>query len=159
RDVSACLDPDPELRLSSREVESLWADLCSPDAARAYRASATLSRAPRDVVPFLAKRLQPVHAPEARGRELLAALDSPRYAVRTRATAELVRLEHAARPLLESALKEPLPLEVHRRVAQVLQGIKEPGKSPQRLGALRAVRCLERTGTAAARQVLRELAK
>jgi WD40 repeat protein len=159
-DLSGCAPLEPSVHLRPQDIEALWADLCGRDAPRAYRALISLSRAQRDVVPFLKSRVWPVHAltPE-QFRRLLAELNDPSWSTRTAAAAELIRLEEVSLPLLRRILAHPPTLEVQRRIEQIVPRIEQPFRTPQRLGVLRAVPCLERMGTAAARQLLGELAR
>jgi WD40 repeat protein len=157
-DVAAVAPPAGK-PLAAAELAKLWADLAGSDAGVAHRALSRLSRAPQQAVPFLKARLRPIPAgaPE-RLRQLLADLDSRVYATRARAMGELRSLELAAVPALRDALKGALPLEARRRVGQLLAAAHDPASSPAQLRALRALACLERPGTAAARALLRELA-
>jgi WD40 repeat protein len=159
-DLAGCRAPSRENRLKPGETQSLWSDLASGQAGTAYRAIHTLSRDPRQAVPFLKERLRLSPVPEAaRMARLLADLDSGRYAVRERATKKLGKLGWTAVPMLRAALKKVPPLEVRRRVEKLLSEVGDPADSSERLRALRAVACLERVGNAEACAALQTLAQ
>jgi WD40 repeat protein len=142
------------------ELERLWVDLASNDASQAYRAVVGLSRAPKQTVPFLKSRLRAVPVVGAeRLRQLIADLDSRSYATRTRATKQLGELDEIAVPALRAALKGGPPLEVRRRLEQLLALATRPVPAPDRVRALRALCCLERPATPEARAFLYELAQ
>jgi hypothetical protein len=147
-----------EETLTRPQLEALWADLASEDAARAYRAVWSLAAAPRQSVPFLELRLRPVpRLDPSKVTRLLADLDSDRFAVRQQAAAELERLEAAAEPALRRALEGRPSLETRRRLERLLARLET--WSPERLRTLRAVEALERAGTPEARRLLNALAE
>jgi WD40 repeat protein len=140
-------------------LEALWADLASPDAARAYQAILALTAAPARSVPLLKARLRPVPTPDPkRLARLLKDLQSPRFAVREKAMTELARLGELAEPALRKAAGEGAPLEFRRRVDQLLDKLQGVVTQPKQLRTLRAVEVLEHVGTPEAREVLRKLA-
>jgi RNA polymerase sigma factor (sigma-70 family) len=145
--------------LSPKEREALWAELGGLDAARAYRAVRTLTRAGEQAASFLADRLQPVPAADAREiTRLIADLGSGRFTVRAKAEAELEKLAELAEPALRRALGgEPRSLELRRRVERLLQRLQGPIVSGGQLRLLRAVEILEHVGTPGV-QPLRRLA-
>jgi RNA polymerase sigma factor (sigma-70 family) len=99
-------------------------------------------------------------APEAVAR-LVADLRHKKFAVRQKASDELLRLGPYAEPALRRALEGKPEEEVRRRVQDLLAKMERPD-DPQPLGealrAWRAVWVAERVGTAAARALLREWA-
>jgi WD40 repeat protein len=140
-------------------LEALWADLASPDAARAWRAVWALAAAPGPAVPFLRDRLRPAAAPEpARLKELLAALDDNDYAVRSRATEDLGEWGELAAPALREALAARPTPEKRRRLEEILAALDQGGLPAGQLRAVRAVEALEHAGTPEARHVLERLA-
>jgi hypothetical protein len=140
------------------KVEPLWDDLAGAGAARAYRTVGALAALP-GAVPFLKERLKPVApADPQRLKELLAALDSPQYTAREKATRELERLGDLAGPALRQRQGEPAALETRRRVEALLHKLDGPVTSPEVIRTLRAIETLERIGDAGAREVLRALA-
>jgi hypothetical protein len=65
----------------------------------------------------------------------------------------------AVLPILRKVLAdEPYP-ETRRRVERLLAALAEPALSPKRLAALRGLEVLERSGTAEARALLKQLAE
>jgi hypothetical protein len=148
--------------LSSRELESLWADLAGDDARRAYGAICDLAASPRQAVPFLRERWRPAAKLDLRRvARLLADLDADEFRVREKAHAELAKLGESAEPALRQALKGKPSLEVRRRVERLLKRL-EPWRVIQggeALRWLRAIQVLERIATAEAQQLLRLLAR
>src|SRR5262249_19658819 len=124
----------------------------------ARRAICRLAASPCQSVPFLSKRLKPADSlSERQLRRLLADLDSNRFAVRQRATAELGRLGGFARSALCEVLKENPSLEVRRRVENLLERIDKAKRPPEQLVEVRCIEVLEYAGTSEAREVLKRL--
>jgi len=149
----------PAVAPAADQVDALWADLASPDAARAYQAILGLIAEPHKSVPLLGSRLRPVQPPEpAWVARLVQDLQSQRFPVRARATQELERLGELAEAELRKALDEKAPLEQRRRVEQLLGKLEGPVTQTELLRQLRAVEVLEHVGTGHARDVLGRLA-
>src|SRR5262249_42132180 len=122
--------------LSPKELEALWIDLSSGNAAQAYQAMAKLTMAPKDTLAFLKEHLHAMTAPDLKViPDLLADLDADDFAVREKAAEELEKLGEAAGPALQKALKGHLSDEVRRRVEHLLEKLD---KSPERLQTVRA---------------------
>src|SRR5207248_5200201 len=85
---------------------------------------------------------------------LVADLGNEQFAVRNAATLELKRLGEAAKPALTQAIAGKPPLEMQRRIEQLLAQLE----GPERLRAMRALAALERIATQDAIQVLEKLA-
>jgi WD40 repeat protein len=148
------------VELSAEHLDRLWADLAAEDARTAHAAIGVLVGAPRQAVPLLGIQLRPVAEADAgRMRQLVADLDSDRFAVRERAEADLEALGEQAGPALRQVLQGHPSLELRQRVQRVLAKLEGPVTVPQRLRLLRAVEALESIGTSEARQVLAKLAK
>lgn len=146
--------------LSPQELESLWVQLGSDEAGGVDRAIASLTAAPRDSVPFLARKLRPRVAAAKPGavERLIAELDSNQFSVRENAMLALEQLGKAAEPALRQAMASgKLPLEVRRRMERVLAKIEGPVTSTDRLRELRAVEVLEEVGSADALALLQAL--
>ncbi len=145
--------------LSREERETLWAGLADADATKAYRAVRMLARAGEQTASFLTDRLQPIPATDAQKiTRLIADLDSGRFEARSKAEAELEKLEELAEPALRRTLEEKSPsLELRRRIERLLQRLHGPITSAEQLRLLRAVEVLEHLGTSGV-QPLRKLA-
>ncbi len=142
------------LRISEKELVSLWADLESDDAAKAFRAMSRLSRVPAQSVPFLKERLKPVRAPdENRITQLLRDLESEQYAVREKATQALQQMGETAEPILRGAIANKPTAELRKRVELLLENV-----DVERLRPLRCIEMLEHLTTPEALEVLRRLA-
>ncbi len=157
-DVTGRLSGPPHpAPLTAKEIAELWEDLASPDAARAYRAVRLLAGAPAQVLPLLKRHLVPVKPADAeRLAQWIRDLDSETFAVRRQATAELAKVGDAAEPALRRALQGRPPVEMGKRLEQLLSDMKD--NSPRRLPLLRTLEVLESIDTPEARQLLKEVA-
>jgi len=89
--------------------------------------------------------------------QLVADLDSPQFAVRQRAEAELSQMDEQAEAALREALTGQPPLELRQRVEKLLDQLKAV-PTPEQLRQVRAIEVLEQIGTADAQAVLQRLA-
>jgi hypothetical protein len=144
------------LRSGKPGLDALWADL-GADAPRAYRAVWGLASTPESAVPFLAVRLGAGPGFDELLARLIAELDHRRYAVREKATQELMRIGLPAVPALRRALAAGPSPEVRLRVERVLADI-DIGAGASPLRHLRALEALERIGTPEARRALEAVA-
>jgi RNA polymerase sigma factor (sigma-70 family) len=145
--------------VTPKNLEMLWYDLASADAAKAYQAIWILVGAPKQSLPFLKEHLHP--APSADSKridQLVHKLDSERFVARDEASKELTNLGEMAEPALRKALQNPPSLETRRRVEELLETLRRPVASGQKLQGLRAVQVLEHIGTPEAQQILKTLA-
>ena len=104
----------------------VWYDLASDDPATMASAVAALEAAGPRAVAFLRERLKPVAADVRRIDALIQQLDSPQFVKRRQATEELEYLGKMAEPQLEKALASNPPLEVLRRLEQILKRLQPP---------------------------------
>jgi hypothetical protein len=159
-DLTRVLADKPRVRgrLSPKDLEVLWTDLASDEAARAYKAQAKLTRAPKETLAFLKERLHPVAEPDLKGLSgLLADLDADEFTVRGKAAEQLEKLGAAAKPALRKALEGPLSAEARRQVEGLLDRLSD--WIPERLQAYRALEVLEHLDTPESRQLLQKLAE
>jgi WD40 repeat protein len=147
-------------RLSAEELEARWGDLTGEDAATAFRAILDLARAPGQAVPFLSERLKPTAPVDpATISRLIADLESPKFAVRERASQKLLAVGEQAVPALEKVRATPPSLETRNRVEGLLLRLTGGTLTPDRLRMVRAVESLERMGNPEARRLLQTLAQ
>jgi RNA polymerase sigma factor (sigma-70 family) len=160
-DLSRLVPPLQPAAWDAEQVSTLWNDLASADAGRAFRAIVALGAAPRQAVPWLEARLKPVAPPDSRRiARLITHLDSDAFDVRTRAAKELEKLGDLAGPALRKALAARPSPEVGRHIEGLLRGATASrALSAEELRALRAVEVLERAATAEARALLATLSK
>jgi WD40 repeat protein len=145
---------------AAKKLDQLWADLADPDGMKSFQAIGTLVGMPKDTVPFLARKLQPVPRTDAALMDkLVAELDHKTFAVRQKATKELEKLEGQARAALEKAFANPASPEAHSRLKRLLDRLDGPLTAPEELRLVRAVEVLERIGSPEARELLQGLAK
>jgi len=106
--------------------DRVWHDLASDEPATAARAVAALEAAGPKAVAFLRERLKPLKADPRRMDALIQQLDSPQFVKRRQATEELEYLGKLAEPQLKKALASNPPLEVLRRLEQLLRCLQPP---------------------------------
>jgi hypothetical protein len=147
-------------KLEQNDLERLWTALGDADPAVGYRAVAVLSARPEMALRLLKQRLRPASVPDrARIAQLIADLDSRRFGVRQRASAELAeQIEAVESPLREALTRKP-PLELRRRIERLLEPLERHVPPPERLRAMRALLAVERAGTAEARSLLETLSR
>jgi hypothetical protein len=146
--------------LPAANLEACWRDLADRDAGKAYRAVWELAAAADSTVRFLKERLGAVPRPDPqRIARLISDLNSKRFKVRQAADAELKRLDVLAEKALRQALQSDPPLELRRRLEQLLQRINDPVPSAETLRVLRALAVLERIASPQARELVRALAQ
>ena len=155
-DVAAVRSKLPTDSLSAANAERAADALGGPDGAAAYQEMARLVASPATAVTALRTRLKPVPAADSVGvSDLIADLDSPQFAVRDRAGAQLARFGDGVEGALRRALDGKLSAEARDRVERLLSGLKAPG---ERLRQVRILEVLERIGNAEARALLTEVA-
>jgi RNA polymerase sigma factor (sigma-70 family) len=149
----------PQRRLKAEDLESLWRVLGEQNNLKARQGVWALARSPGEAVPFLKKQVPPAPPPKEARRiaELIADLDSNRFAVRKKAVAELEKLGEAAEAALRIAARGK-SVEVVRRATEILEKLEQK-TAAQRLRLERALDALELMGTVEARDVLKGLAR
>jgi WD40 repeat protein len=141
--------------LTEHQIEALWTKLAG-DAPSAYDAMQALRSAPRQVVPYLRGRMQPVKIDLPR---LIAELDSDAFSVRDKASQQLARYGRIVEKPLRQTLDKKPSLEVRQRIKDLLMQMRDASDVVR--AAPREVRCielLESIGTTQARRVLQTLA-
>jgi RNA polymerase sigma factor (sigma-70 family) len=145
------------LTLTPKQLDACWSALANDDAAKAYDAVWTLAAAPEQAVPFLKKHLPPAPRPDDQAvARWIADLDSDSFMVRQNASKELAKLGDTLTPALHKALADKPPLEMRRRLQQLLD--QSRAWTPERLRHHRAIQVLEHMRTPAAREALQTLA-
>jgi len=148
---------DAEIQKLQQDLDSCWLKLGGQSAGEAYRAIRALAAVPDRAAPFLDESLRGVNEKARSIAKLIADLDHARFAIREKATKELIDLGPAVRSALENALEGKMSLDARRRIQDILA--KLPKQSlPQLVRDLRALEALERMATPAARTVLKRLA-
>jgi len=157
-DVTGRVCPEkPDLAiLDAKAQDRLWSDLADRDAVKAYQAIQVLLGS-EQTASLLQQRLRPAAAVDpARLNRLVRELDSDDFAVREKATKQLV----AQGDRSETILREALPAasaEAGRRIEEILKLI-DPSSSADLIRGLRAVEVLEWLNTTEAQHVLKTLA-
>ena len=154
-------DLRPPLGSEPPDPAKLWTDLAG-DGPTAARAVWAVARHP-DVAVKLFRDKWPVTAKldAERVRTLIAELDSPRFAAREAAAAELIKLGRRAEAQVRKALAESKSAEARQGLERVLNRLKPSALAelpPDDARELRAVWALELAGTAEARKLLADWA-
>ena len=156
-DVTAIRGKLPSAPIAEKEAAAAVEMLGSANAADAYRAMERLTGSPATAVPALRGVLRSVAPADAdRVATLVRELDSPQFATRDRAAAELIRMGEGAEGLLKRALEGKLSTEARDRIEKVLGEFKPPS---QRLLMGRALEVLHRIGDEHSKKLLAELAE
>ncbi len=114
----------PGERHGGRLPEELWTDLASANTEKAYQAICDMIRKPNQVVLFMKDRLRPTPLVDPSYiAQLLGDLDNEHFAVREKATKELVNLQEQAKTALHMALRSPVSLECRKRIELLLEKI------------------------------------
>jgi hypothetical protein len=146
--------------LDAKELEKLWEELASDDAAKAFRAMGQLAGFPDQAVAYLKTKLQPVPAADPKMLDkLLDDLNSDQFAVRQRASVALEKLGDLAGLALRQKLENKPTLEMRKRIETLLEKLDGPVTQPDLLRSLRAVELLELIGTPQSKQALEPIAK
>jgi dipeptidyl aminopeptidase/acylaminoacyl peptidase len=141
----ACAGAKPAAALIPGELEQLWGDLASADAARAFRAMGALAARATQSVAYLREHMHPASAPEAaRVARLIAALDDEQFTLRQKAADELAALGELVEAPLRKVLAGWASAEGRRRIQRLLEGLAAPLAAPESLRPVRAVELLER---------------
>jgi WD40 repeat protein len=121
-----------------------WDALACDDAEQAYRAIRRLAHAPQQALPFLKRKLDAAPPKPEQIAALIQQLDSPAFADRQRAEAELRSLVEWATPALRKVAIGSRSAEVQQRAERILNASVR--MTPQRLRVIRAVEALEWIG-------------
>lgn len=148
----------PNATYSPDALDALWQALAADDAASAFEAVCKLRTVPEPAVRLLRARLQPASVDRKSIDRLVADLGSTDFKTRVKASAELEKLEDLAEPALQKALADKAPLEVRRRIEDLLAKGPRTIKSPEALRGIRSVEILEHIASREARAVLQKLA-
>ncbi len=161
-DVSGASEKKPALEGSPvrTNLETLWADLSSEDAPKAYRAMGELISKPQGSVALLKQQLKPVAPIEAKWMEqLIADLDNDEFSARKNASEQLQRLGELAEQQLRKALDGKPSPEQRERVGVLLQRLETRTLTGDQLREQRCIEVLERLASSEARALLGDLAK
>jgi hypothetical protein len=150
--------------LRPAQLDPLWKDAQSEDAAVRQPAVFALGACGGTSVPYLVEKLTipDAAAAELRIKKAILGLDSPRYAIREQATRELERFGPTARPHLEAALKrDDLSPEWRSRLEKLVADIKAANQvlTPDQRRTLTVIHILEQAETPAAKELLGKLSK
>ncbi len=154
--------PKP-IPLTQQELEQLWQQLASDDAAQAYAAIGRMIAGGETTTQFVRRQLASLLEADQlqRVEELIAQLDAPQYMVRERATRQLMQLLAIARARLQEELEKTLSAEVRFRIRKLLalQAPKPVYSSPQRHRLLRLVQVLKQIDSEESRRLLQLMAR
>lgn len=137
--------------------ESLWKTLADQNAEKAFMAVRELIASPKEALALLKAKLPPDLLDQKVIDQHLIDLGSPRFAVREKASAALLKIGESIEPQLKKALQTTTDEEVRQRLTAILEALNAP--SSEKLRTLRALDALEHLGTPEARQYLEILSK
>jgi WD40 repeat protein len=149
------LRPEP-LKLTANQTAALWEQLASVEGLTGAEAIQSLARGGDQTIALLRQKVKPVTEAELSG--LMRDLDGQRFAIRDKAIKRLTSLGRFVEPRLREELSMKPPLEVRRRIEDILNVITREQRPIEEVRLLRALEVLEMLGTPAAKEVLRELA-
>ena len=140
------------------DLEQLWVDLASVDAGKAFKSIRQLCAVPDQAIKLLREKLTATK-PRAEGAvaQWIKELSSPDFAMRERASRELLTLLDEVEPQLRQALAATTSDETRRRLDTIL--LNTGKASPDRLRQERGLDVLEHLGTKEAKQHLETLSK
>jgi WD40 repeat protein len=145
--------------LTPEQLDSRWQLLAGENATAAYVAICVLAEAGDRAAVLLGERLEAVKPAGPRVKQLLANLDSKRFAAREAAFRELKKLGSSVEPELRQALQGRVSAEVRKRVQSLLEQYGRHPATPEEMRQSRALVVLERVATSQARAVLTRLAE
>jgi hypothetical protein len=143
--------------LTPKDLESLWNDLASDDAAKAYYAGGRLLSGPDMASVFLAKHLRPIADEKERIRGLIAVLNDDDFSKREAASNDLRQFGLLAEPELRRTLDNNPPAETRRAVKDLLDRLGTMPTEAERR-QIRALWVLEQIGSSESRKTLERLA-
>lgn len=129
---------------TKQTLETRWSELTSPDDGKATRALLALAATPKETTAFLQEQLKPVKADAKRVAQLVKALMSSNFVIRSQATTELEYYGKYIKADLEAALKNEGDVETKMRLQQLLDKLPkdkkaEPPKAAPKVGGGRNV--------------------
>ncbi len=148
--------------LSADQMQSAWEDLASTDQTKSDSAFRQLAVAQHHALDFLKTRVRAFAVPPVdrkRVDQWITELDHSQYSLRQRASLELAKLGELIQPALEKYLATKPSLEGERRAKKLLERLRDPELTPERLRCLEAVEILEILRTAEARRLLDEISR
>jgi hypothetical protein len=150
----------PTGEMTAKELGRLWTQLTVEDETAAYAALQTFIAYPKQSVEFFQARIAKARSlDEPRLAKLVGDLDSDEFAVREKATEELLGGEKVVQKALRKVLKEKtLSLEAKRRLEQILDTLENRPAGDERRRRQAALDVLERIGTPEAKQALKTFA-
>jgi WD40 repeat protein len=148
----------PAGKLDREELSKLYTALASTDATAAYQAIGTLADHPDEAVPFIRRSLGKEKGPDPEVvARLIRDLDAEDFSAREKASTELAKLGRQAERAMRQALEGKFSPEGRRRLNRLLDDLRDEGDDVEKVRSLRVVEVLEKIGTPAAQEVLRDL--
>jgi len=150
----------PASKPDAKQLEKLWDELASDDAAKAFKAMGQMAGVPAETTALLKSKLKQVEPADPKMlQKLLEDLNSDQYNIRQKASVQLEKMADLAGNALREKLESKPSLEMRKRIEALIDKLDGPVTLPELLRSLRAVELLELIGTPEARQVLEPLAK
>jgi WD40 repeat protein len=143
-----------------KDFNAAWNELSAADAATAYKAQAAFATDAVRGLRFLADILRPADASptDAKLDQMIADLDSSKYAERQRAESELEKLAGVEVDRIRVRLTATKTAESRARLNRLLEKAEAAPLTPARLREIRVLELLEHLGNADARALVAKLA-
>jgi WD40 repeat protein len=147
------------VKLADKDLDAVWEDLSSPDAAKAFRARNKLVAGAADTLQWLAEKARAFPALDlTQLDQRVKDLNADSFEARQKAADHLIKLGFWAGPAVRKALAKDMPSEDAGRLAkEILAKLADP--SPEYLRETRTLEVLEMIGTPEACQALEKLAE
>lgn len=153
---ATCRGARPAYKVTEDRCYELWHSMGCSSTTTAVPAIDEFVEDPGCALRFLARNVSAV--PELEVDKLIASLDSMNYKTRTAALNELIRLEYAAKPFIDKAMKTPPSLEVLARLRLLANCFQAKNHKAEWISSWNAVVVLEQIGTPEAVRFLEKLA-
>ncbi len=155
-------DLGPPTKLPDNEMRRLWSKLADTDYTTSDAAFRKLATAGNFALPFMKSQVRAVAVPPVdwqRVESLLEDLDSDNFAARQKATTELAKYGELVQVPLQKLIAKNPSLEATRRAGKLLEKLKDPELTPDRLRSLEVIEILEALRTPEAHSALEEIAR
>jgi WD40 repeat protein len=147
--------------LDENSLESLWKDLSTVDAAKAFEVMQQLRSSPKQAVALVGKHLKP--SGDETGADVIAKwvtlLDDDNFEMREKASRELAAIGPAARSALVAAREGKSSPEARRRISELVDKLDADGALQTLIRTARALEVLEELATRDACQLLEALGR
>jgi RNA polymerase sigma factor (sigma-70 family) len=150
----------PPVELSPPALAAIWGDLASSQRDKADAAWEKLGAAGDTAVPFIAEKIRAIAVPAIDIKKIekaMADLDADKFAVRERASKDLIAMGELAVIPIRRFLEKGPSQEATSRAHQILEKIAQPTPSPDHQRVMEIIDLLEQSRTPKAIALLQEI--